>query len=312
MIAIRLAALFCVLGAARLWAGVALLVSEPFGKFGFFNPTGHASIYLTNICAETPVRLRPCQPGEHGVVLSRYHRIGGYDWIAIPLLPYLYAVEHAEEVPGSVNLNVVARLRNRYRQAALRELAPDTPGREIPEGDWVQLIGSSYDRVIYGFALDTTPEDDQRLIEYLNARPNRTRFHLLYRNCADFARSIVNFYFPHALRRSIVADAGISTPKHLAKSLVRYSRRRPNLQARCFSIAQVPGLPRSTRLRGVNESLIRSKKYVAPLLLVQPWAAASAGAAYLVAGRFNPSAQPHTVCEPANLLACATLSASAP
>jgi hypothetical protein len=29
--------------------------------------------------------LRPCQPGELGVVISRYHRVGGYDWIAMPV-----------------------------------------------------------------------------------------------------------------------------------------------------------------------------------------------------------------------------------
>lgn len=35
-----------------------------------------------------------------GVVVSRYHKIAGYDWIAIPVIPYLYAVEDVEEVPS--------------------------------------------------------------------------------------------------------------------------------------------------------------------------------------------------------------------
>ncbi|MGQ9635465.1 MAG: hypothetical protein ACUVXB_14615 [Bryobacteraceae bacterium] len=35
-----------VAGALRSAAAVALLVGEPYGKFGFFNPTGHAAIYL--------------------------------------------------------------------------------------------------------------------------------------------------------------------------------------------------------------------------------------------------------------------------
>lgn len=48
-------------GAARLPAGVALLVGEPFGKFGFFNPTGHAAVYLSGVCAETPTTLRQCR-----------------------------------------------------------------------------------------------------------------------------------------------------------------------------------------------------------------------------------------------------------
>jgi hypothetical protein len=298
--------LLLVAGAARLSAGVALLVGEPFGKFGSFNPTGHAAIYLSGVCAETPTVLRVCQSGESGVVISRYHRIAGYDWIAVPLLAYLYAVDRPEDVPAFADAMAVTQLRDSYRQSHLEELAPDAPGGGPPKGDWIQLVGAAYDRNIYGFSLETTPEDDERLIQHLNSLPNEQRFHLLYRNCADFARGIVNFYYPRALRRSFIADAGISTPKHSAKALVGYSRRRPDLRLSRFMIPQVPGGRRSTKVRGVNESLIRSKKYVAPLLLLQPWVAAAATAAYLTSGRFNPARQVHAACQPSALAACLT------
>lgn len=299
------ALLFLVLaGAMRLFGGVALLVSEPFGKFGFFNPTGHASIYLSGVCAETPTKLRLCAPGESGVVISRYNRIASHDWIAVPLLPYLYAMDRPEEIPASANVAVVAHLRDAYRRAHLQELAPDSPEGEPPKGDWVQLVGAAYDRSIYGFMLDTGRKDDERLIRLLNAQRNGKRFHLLYRNCADFARGIINFYYPGALRRSLIADAGTSTPKHSAKALVKYGRRRPELDLRQFVIPQIPGMRRSTKVRGVNESLVRSKKYVAPLLFLQPWVAATAGAAYLISGRFNPAAQPRIVCEREAVEAC--------
>ena len=68
-------------------------------RLGFFTATGHAAVYLSGVCAETPVKLRPCAPGETGIVISRYDAVGGYDWVAIPLIPYLYAVERAQEVP---------------------------------------------------------------------------------------------------------------------------------------------------------------------------------------------------------------------
>lgn len=85
-------ALFAALCSTPASAGkVALLLEEPYGHFGSMNPTGHAAIYLTDVCAETPVSLRRCYPGETGVVISRYHQVDGYDWIAMPLLPYLYA-----------------------------------------------------------------------------------------------------------------------------------------------------------------------------------------------------------------------------
>src|ERR1700722_6722135 len=90
------------IGAVRAHADAALLMEEPYGEFGAFNPTGHAAVYLNHICAESPAQLRLCRPDERGVVISRYHKIGGYDWIAIPLIPYLYAVDDVDQVPMSV------------------------------------------------------------------------------------------------------------------------------------------------------------------------------------------------------------------
>jgi hypothetical protein len=287
-----------------LFSGVALLVGEPFGKFGSINPTGHAAIYLSGVCAESPTTLRLCRPEETGVVISRYNRIGGFDWIAVPLVPYLYAVERLEDVPASIDPSVVERLRDSYRRLHLLTLVPDGPKDGPPKGDWTQLIGAAYDRTIYGFALETTLEDDARLVRHLNSKPNRKRFNLLYRNCADFARGIVNFYYPRALRRSRIADAGITTPKHAAKTLVNYCRRRPGLRLSQFVIPQVPGGRPSRKLRGVSESLVWSKKYVAPLLLLQPWVAATAAAAYLSRGRFDPARHCETVCEPGTLESC--------
>src|SRR5947209_7555682 len=95
------AVLAVLLGAFGLQAGASatLLIEEPYGKLGFFTATGHAAVYLSGVCAQTPLILRRCAPGESGVVLSRYDGVQGYDWIAIPLVPYLYAVERPEDVP---------------------------------------------------------------------------------------------------------------------------------------------------------------------------------------------------------------------
>src|ERR1700721_81513 len=74
-------------------ASATLLLEEPYGRMGFFTATGHAAVYLSGVCANSPLVLRHCAPGETGIVLSRYDGVGGYDWAAIPLIPYLYAVE---------------------------------------------------------------------------------------------------------------------------------------------------------------------------------------------------------------------------
>src|SRR5580698_1838431 len=109
-----LIAMFTAAGASA-HASVALLMEEPYGTFGAFNPTGHAAVYLNHICAETPTELRPCRNGEYGVVISRYHKIDGYDWIAIPLVPYLYAVDSVNDVPMSVDKAQVVAIRDKYR-----------------------------------------------------------------------------------------------------------------------------------------------------------------------------------------------------
>lgn len=247
-------------------ADITLLLEEPYGTFGGMNPTGHSAIYLSRVCAASPVFLRRCEPGELGAVISRYHRVGGYDWLAIPLIPYLYAVEHPSDVPVAADMEMVTALRDDYRRAHLENIIPDNADGSMPQGDWTQLVGEAYDRSMYAFTIETTPEQDDALIARLNSRPNRVRFHLLYNNCADFARNIIDFYYPRAVHRNFTADVGIMTPKQAAKSLVHYSGKHPGLAFSTFEIAQVPGtISRSRAVRGVIESLVKSKRYVVPL-----------------------------------------------
>src|SRR6185312_5981335 len=111
-------------------ADAALLMEEPYGRFGAINPTGHAAIYLNHVCADSPTRLRVCRAGEPGVVISRYHKIAGYDWLAIPLVPYLYAVERVDDIPDTADAELQAQLRDTYRREHLTELAPDIAAGE--------------------------------------------------------------------------------------------------------------------------------------------------------------------------------------
>jgi hypothetical protein len=267
----------------------ALLLEEPFGDFGEMNPTGHAAVYLNHVCADTPTRLRPCRDGEIGVVLSRYHRIDGYDWLAMPLYAYLYAVDDMSQIPDSATRKLELKLRDTYRREHLEELVPDDPVHEIPRGEWIQLLGASYDRRIWGFQINTTSEQDDALIARFNDRRNVSHFNLLFNNCANFSEKILNFYYPHSIHRNFIADAGVMTPKQIAKSLVKYSRRHPDTEIYTFVIPQVPGsIPRSTSVNGVVESLVKSKKYVVPIAVLHPYIAGSLIAAYFSDGRFHP------------------------
>jgi hypothetical protein len=272
-------------------ASATLLLEEPYGKLGFFTATGHAAVYLSDVCAETPVVLRPCLPGETGVVISRYDGVSGYDWVAIPLIPYLYAVERPEDVPLFSDAKMTLFLRDHYRRKYLESVAPDAKNGETPGGNWYQLVGSSYDRTMYGFEIETTPEQDAALIDKLNSRPNRSHFHLVSNNCADFAKGILNFYYPRSLHRSIVADLGMTTPKQMATLLTRYAARHRDLYFSKIVIAQVPGsMPRSTPVHGVVESFFKAKKYIVPSVVVSPIFAGCVAAVYVGtgAGHFEP------------------------
>jgi hypothetical protein len=281
-----------VLGTSAARADMAVLLEEPFGQFGGMTPTGHVAIYFSRVCAASPVTLRRCNKGELGAVISRYHRVGGYDWIAIPVIPYLYAVDRAEQIPQEVGDGDVASLRDDYRRRHLEKMVPDTSDGLAPEGDWIQLVGAAYDRTIFTYEIRTSEEQDDKFIQLLNSRANKTSFRLLSHNCADFAREAINFYYPKAVRRSLIADAGIMTPKQAAKSLLRYAKRHPALELSSFEIPQVPGtVERSRPVRGVLEALVKSKRYIlplAPLALMHPYFGGSLVVAWIQGGHFNP------------------------
>lgn len=259
-------------------AQVTLLLEEPYSYDGTFAGTGHAAVYLSRVCAETPTLLRRCNPGEQGVVLSRYHHIEGRDWFAVPLIPYLYAVDSPSDIPLYADSKLVAFLRQRYLQKM-----------DITGSDAYQLLGSAYDRTTYGFRIETTPEQDDELIRSLNQETNRDSYKLLNRNCADFVKQIVDFYYPHAVHRSVIADLGVMTPKQAAKSLAHSAKHRPQMQLTTFLIPQVPGLKRSKPVHGVLESLVLAKKYVTPVLMFHPFVVAGVEAAYWTGWRFDPA-----------------------
>lgn len=286
---IWLALLLLSVAAVPLHADVAVLLEQPWGDLGRITGTGHVSVYLSRVCVDQPNRLRRCRPGESGVVIGRYHNADGYDWTAIPLLPYLYAVERREEIPVSIDETDVTRLRNSYRRAHLESLVPDAAYRKNPDGNWTQLVGAAYRRRIYVFEVKTTPKQDDRLIRKLNASKNRSHFNFFFHNCANFAEAILNFYYPGAIHRSFSVDLGLATPKQVSKSFESYARKHPGLDLSTFVIPQVPGkIHRSGKVYGVLETLLKKKQYVIPLVVWQPYVVAAMAGTYLLDGRFNP------------------------
>jgi hypothetical protein len=147
------------------------------------------------------------------------------------------------------------------------------------------LIGVSYERRIYAFRFDTTEQQDDELISSLNDSKNQTSFNLLFNNCSDFARRILDFYFPGTFKRSIFPDAGMTTPKQLAYKLERYSLQHPETHLNIYALPQIPGYRRHSRSnRNIAESLAITG-YDIPIALANPYLAGGLFVDYLVRGR---------------------------
>jgi hypothetical protein len=190
------------------------------------------------------------------------------------------------DIPQTMTRAGEAQLRDAYRKRYLESLAPDAPNGAAPPGNWYELIGSSYDRTIYGFRVQTTADQDAMLIAEFNDSRNEERYNGFYRNCADFVRTTIDRVYPHAIRRNYIADLGISSPKAAARGLAHYAKKHPEAGLSVFVIPQVPGdLPRSHSNTGVIEGVVR--RYSLPLVLLSPQAEGVALVAYVARGRFE-------------------------
>ncbi len=268
-------------------AQAALLMEEPYGFFGTVNPTGHTAIYFAHICAENPTKLRRCEPGEMGAVISRYSDVSDYDWVAIPLIPYLYSVEDVAAAPDRVDRATVNRLRDEYHEAHLLDLGEKVPKGGFWHGGWTELIGLAYERRMYAFRFDTTEAQDDAFIARMNDAKNKSHFQLLFNNCSDFSRGVLNQYFPRAFGRGIFPDAGMTTPKQIAYKLERYSHKHPEIHLEIFEIPQVPGNRRLSHAnKSISESLITTA-YAVPIAILNPYLAGGLFVDYVVRGRYH-------------------------
>ena len=258
-------------------ASMAVLVGEPFGRFGTMMPLGHTALYLDRVCADGPLHVRMCEGGEQaGVVLARYHAIGKYDWLALPVMDFLYATDKRQDVPEHATPEIVWGLREQYRRRFLRSVVPDGmqgvetgDGRSLGGGameEWWESAGMAYNRRIWAYEVATTPEQDGLLVEMMNASENRHLYHLRKTNCANFVADLVNLYFPRAVHHDKVADFGLMTPKQVVRSLTEYASQHAELGLRVWEIPQVPGtLRRSRPVWGGAEAGLKTKRYLLTL-----------------------------------------------
>ena len=282
----RILIVLLILHGLKAKADVTLLIEAPINFLGHVSSTGHTALLIDDLCSDDHIRMRGCHAGEDGAVVSRYKGINGYDWLAMPPGPYLFAVNSSGEVPETTSLAEVTRLRAEYRANHAGSFE-----RNPPDDGWVQLLGASYRRRIICIHVRTTEAQDEGLMRWLNRRPNRTHFNFFFSNCADFVRQMLDVLFPSAVHRNILFDLGMTTPKQLESSLHHYALRHPELGFTVCELPQVPGdIPRSGHLYGVTESLVKSKPYLFAAAVLDPIGIGTVGALGIADHRYSAKA----------------------
>jgi hypothetical protein len=289
--------LFALAFSPRVSADAGILLNESLDTgVARITGSGHSAIYLSRICPDdSPTKMRLCRPGEQGSVLSNYTTLGEdqpYEWNIVPLSIYLYGVEDPRNRPVVSSKEIKAVLEERYREKYLTGLCTDKKCSSSSGAEWREMVGATLERSLYMFVVKTSVEQDRALIAEFNSRPNVNHFNGMTRNCADFTRRVMNFYFPHAVSPDYINDFFITTPKAVTHSLTRYATGHPELDLRVLHFTQVPGtIKRSYECRSGTEEIYRSKKFLIPMGVFAWQGVPAAFSTYILTGRFNPEHQ---------------------
>jgi hypothetical protein len=272
-------------------ADIGLMLGESTGQgMSRWTSAGHSAVYLSRACPDGPVRMRLCSPGEQGSVVTNYIDFSEdkpYEWNIVPLSVFLYGVEDAKHRPLYASPDLRAALQERYRQERLSEVCPEGPCTE-GKANWRDTVAANFVRDVYMFEVSTTLEQDEAFIAKINAIPNVDHYNGFTRNCADFARIVINLYFPGAARADHINDFWMSSPKAISKSFTHYAVKRPEMNFRVARFTQIPGsYRRSSDARKGTEVAFTSKKWFFPMLLRSNELMLFTGS-YLLTGRFNP------------------------
>ncbi len=253
--------------------------------------SGHTAVYLSRICPASPVKLRLCNPGEQGSVISNYTTLGedqSFEWNIVPLNVYVYGVENPANRPLFASPKIKNALEEAYREKVLADYCQSETCRTSGKAEWREMVSAESERTFYILVASTTVEQDQKLIDEFNSLPNVNHFNGMTHNCADFTKHIIDTYFPHAAHRDPINDFGMTSPKAVARSFAHWAHHHPDAQYRVVHFAQLPGtIKRSSECRSGTEQLYHSKKLLVPMAAFAPHELAIVTGSYLLTGRFN-------------------------
>jgi hypothetical protein len=257
-----------------------------------FTHAGHSLVYLSGVCAASPIRARLCEPGEQGSVVTTYpdfHETQAYSWNLVPLSLYL----QGSLTPGDrllyASQPVKEALEIHAREGYLSDVCAEGHCPELPHSFWRDIVGVTAVRDVFIFAVQTTRVQDEAAVDWLNSEPNVNHYNGITNNCAVFTRSLINLIFPHSVHRDFPNDLGMMAPKAAARSFTRWAIKRPELGFYSSHFAQQSGdLPRSGLAQSGTETAFHMKKYlIAAALMGDHEVAGSFFVAYFLTGRFG-------------------------
>ena len=289
---IAVALLALLLASAQARADVGVILNDSLDtSVARITGSGHSAVYFSRICPASPIKLRLCNPGEQGSVMSNYTTLGEdepFEWNIVPFNTYVYGVSNPADAPLFSSVKIKRALEDAYRDKVLADFCEGHTCQSSNKAEWREMVSAESERTFYILIVSTTVEQDQKLIDEYNSLPNVNHFNGMARNCADFTKRVIDTYFPHAAHRDFINDFGMTSPKAVARSFSHYAERHPQMQYRIVHFAQLPGtIKRSSECRSGTEQVYHSKKLLVPMAVFAPHELAVVTGSYVLTGRYN-------------------------
>ncbi len=257
-----------------------------------YTHAGHSLVYLSGVCAASPIRARLCEAGEQGSIVTTYpdfRETEAFGWNLVPLSLYLDGSLAADDRLLYASRAVKGALEVHARDGFFQDVCGGVNCPQVAHSFWRDLVDANAVRDIFIYAVRTTRVQDQSVVDWLNDKPNVNHYNGFTNNCAVFTRTLINLIFPHSVHRDFPNDLGMMAPKAAARSFTHWALKRPELGFYSMHFAQQPGdMPRSGLAQSGTETAIHMKKYLIPAALIGDHeVAGSFFVAYFLTGRFG-------------------------
>jgi hypothetical protein len=251
-------------------ADISALILDSEGMADHITNGGHSVLVLSDICAETPTKLRLCTSDdqEKGVVINKMLNLSAekYNWIATPFGEFLYGESSKDSAPLIANKKIVdADIQKRYDDYYSQSIRNSTD-----KGRWTKSVGSLFLRTVYEYRLPGFYDDEVSIMNALNNGPNKSNYNVILKNCADFVSSILKPFLNTSIALS-VDGGGIHSPKAIAMNLTRLGIKEPDLHMQVIKYPQISGtFARSTSVMAPSENLYKNPLFAVPIGIFVP------------------------------------------